>query len=62
MGVAVAPGRLACCARSLVWILAAMRRPSPLSSISAGNARRLLMTRAALFTGAINSDELAWRA
>jgi hypothetical protein len=59
MGVAVAPGRIAVGARSVVWILrdapAIAPELDPLGTYDA-----CYLTRAALYTGAINSHELAW--
>jgi uncharacterized protein (TIGR03032 family) len=59
MGVAVAPGRLAVGARSLVWILRDAPAIAPQLD-PPGTFDACYLTRAALFTGAINSHELAW--
>ena len=59
MGVAVAPGRLAVGARSLVWILRDAPAIAPQLD-PPGTHDACYLTRAALFTGAINSHELAW--
>jgi uncharacterized protein (TIGR03032 family) len=59
MGVAVAPGRLAVGARSVVWILRDAPAIAPQLD-PAGTYDACLLTRAALYTGAINSHELAW--
>lgn len=59
MGVAVAPGRLAVVARSVVWMLrdalAIAARLDP-----AGTHDACFLTRAALYTGDIQAHELAW--
>jgi uncharacterized protein (TIGR03032 family) len=59
MGVAVAPGRLAVGARSLVWILRDAPAVAPQLD-PPGTHDACYLTRAALYTGAINSHELAW--
>ena len=59
MGIAVAPGRLAVGARSLVWIL----RNAPAIACELdppGTYDACYLTQAAFFTGAINGHELAW--
>ncbi len=59
MGVAVAPGRLAVGARSLVWILRDARAIAPQLD-PPGRHDACYLTRAALYTGGINCHELAW--
>jgi len=59
MGVAVAPGRLAVGARSVVWILRDAPAIAPQLD-PPGTYDACYLTRAALYTGAINSHELAW--
>jgi uncharacterized protein (TIGR03032 family) len=59
MGIAVAPGRLAVGAGSLVWILRDAPAIAPQLD-PPGTFDACYLTRAALFTGAINSHELAW--
>jgi uncharacterized protein (TIGR03032 family) len=59
MGVAVAPGRLAVGARSVVWILRDAPAIAP-ELDPPGTYDGCFLTRAALYTGAINSHELAW--
>ena len=59
MGVAVATGRLAVGARSLVWILRDAPTIAPrLDPLGTHDA--CYLTRAALYPGEINSHELAW--
>jgi uncharacterized protein (TIGR03032 family) len=59
MGVAVAPGRLAVGARSVVWILRDAPTIAPRLD-PPGTHDACYLTRAALYTGAINGHELAW--
>ncbi len=59
MGLAVAPGRVAVGARSLVWILRDAPALAPKLD-PPGTYDACFLTRAALFTGAINGHELAW--
>ncbi len=59
MGIAVAPGRLAVGARSVVWILRDASAIAPQLD-PPGTFDACYLTRAALYTGAINSHELAW--
>jgi uncharacterized protein (TIGR03032 family) len=59
MGIAVAPGRLAVGARSVVWILRDAPAIAPQLD-PPGTYDACYLTRAALYTGAINSHELAW--
>jgi uncharacterized protein (TIGR03032 family) len=59
MGVAVAPGRLAVGARSLVWILRDAPAIAPQLD-PPGTYDACFLTRAALYTGGINAHELAW--
>jgi uncharacterized protein (TIGR03032 family) len=59
MGIAVAPGRLAVGARSVVWILRDAPAIAPQLD-PPGTFDACYLTRAALYTGAINSHELAW--
>ncbi len=59
MGVAVAPGRIAVGTRSLVWILRDAPNLAPQLD-PPGTHDACFLTRAAFFTGAINSHELAW--
>jgi hypothetical protein len=58
MGVAVAPGRLAVGARSMVWILRDAPAIAPQLD-PPGTYDASYLTRAALYTGAINSHERA---
>jgi uncharacterized protein (TIGR03032 family) len=60
MGVAAAAGRLAVGARSLVWILRDAPGIGP-DLDPPGTYDACYLTQAALFTGAINGHELAWR-
>ena len=59
MGVAVAPGRLAVGARSVVWILRDAPAIAPQLD-PPGTHDACYLTRTALYTGAINGHELAW--
>jgi uncharacterized protein (TIGR03032 family) len=59
MGLAVAPGRLAVVARSVVWILRDAPAIAPRLD-PPGTHDACFLTRAALFTGAINGHEAAW--
>ena len=59
MGLAVAPGRLAVVARSVVWILRNAPAIAPRLD-PPGTHDACFLTRAALYTGAINGHEAAW--